>query len=153
MSKRMERQQDPLPHPQRAASHRRWLGASWVKEWTLRTHRLWWKVSARRCRIRPESCRRKSLGARRRGGASQNPSWRAQTLGLLTLCPKCSPHGSVTAGCSHKGAGAKARSVGVKLTNSKRHVPAGRTQPSGGARSQETGQLPYNDPRSHTTRP
>lgn len=43
-------------------SHRRWLGASCVKECTLRTHRLWWKVSARSCSRRPESCKRKSLG-------------------------------------------------------------------------------------------
>ena len=46
-------------------SHLRWLGASCVKEWTLRTHRLWWKVSARSCSCCPESCKRKSLGGQR----------------------------------------------------------------------------------------
>lgn len=65
------------PHPAHAGppggpSHRRWLGASWVKEWTLRTHRLWWKVSARSCSRRPESCKRKSLGGGE-GGASSEP--------------------------------------------------------------------------------
>jgi hypothetical protein len=136
--------QEPLPNPQRAASHRRWLGASCVKEWTLRTHRLWWKDSARRCRIRPESCRRKSLGARRRGGGlgtvleSSHPP-----PPLPLLCPMSSPHCSITTGCSHKGARAEARPIVVKLTNSKRHVPVGGTHRSGGACSQESG-LSYN---------
>lgn len=48
--------------PSCSPSHRRWLGASCIKEWTFRTHRLWWKVSARSCSRRPESCKRKSLG-------------------------------------------------------------------------------------------
>lgn len=67
------------------------------------------------------------------GGCISEPILRAHTLCLLILCPTCSPHCSITTGCSHKGARANARLIGVKLTNSKRHVPAGRTLLSDGA--------------------
>lgn len=66
------------------------------------------------------------------GEAAQNSSWRAHTcLPPMTTGPKCLPHCSITTGCSHKGA--LTRLIGLKLTNSKRHIPAGRTQLSGGA--------------------
>lgn len=99
--------------PPRSPSHRRWLGASWVKEWTLRTHRLWWKVSARSCSRRPESCKRKSLG----GGGRPSSEPILDNLPAFVSWPEApqfSPHGSITAGCSHKGA----KTRPIELTHS-----------------------------------
>ena len=84
----MKLNRNPPPNPADAGpssspSHRLWLGASCVKEWTLRTHRLWWKVSARSCRIRPESCKRKSLG----GGGWPSSERILANLTSFVSCP------------------------------------------------------------------
>lgn len=91
----------------------------------MRTHRLWWNVSASSCSRRPESCTRKSLGAR--GWPRSEPTLDNPTSFVPwtpTLGPGLLPHCPITAGCSHKGA--KARPV--KLTHSQGHVPAENTQ-------------------------
>lgn len=50
----------------------------------MRTHRLWWKVSARSCSRRPESCKRKSLG----GGGWPSSEPIPDSLPALTSWPK-----------------------------------------------------------------